>query len=896
MKKITLGVLAHVDAGKTTLSEAILYLTGTTKKIGRVDRGDTFLDSDSMEKQRGITVFSKEARFSLGETEVTLVDTPGHADFSAEMERTLSVLDLAVLVVSGVEGIQSHTVTLLKLFELYDIPFVVFVNKIDMYGSDLKSVMEELKKYRDCAVDFSSFSGMTDGVIAGDLAENCASLSESLMDEFFEKGSIGFASLAKAIYSRNLIPVLSGSALKMEGMEHLMELIDRLSIDKTYPEEFGARVYKITRDKKGNRLTHLKVTGGMLKAKMVLDTALRSEEDEGSEEKVEQIRLYNGEKFTTVGEAGAGTVCAVLGLKNTYGGQGLGYEAMRGAKNPFIEPALTYTLELPEGVDPVPALQKMRQLEEEDPTLRIAWEEKTGEIRVSVMGELEKDLLKYRIKDKFNLDVSFGLGRVIYKETVTEPVIGIGHYEPLRHYAEVRLLMEPLPEGSGLVFESAVSEDDLAGNWQRLILKHLMERRHKGTLTGSEITDMKITLIAGRAHLKHTEGGDFRQATYRAVRNGLRKAMAYGKARLLEPMYDFEIQVDQKDIGRVMSDMDRLKAICSIEGQMPDGKSIIKGRGPVSTLREYQMELNSFGGGRGRFIGLPGGYGPCHDEEEVIERISYDCDKDVFNPCGSVFTDHGAGVYVEWDAVEEIAHTEGGLRGLSVNQNDPSKAIERVAERGIAKSDEKNLKAIFEKTYGKSKRDEQLLKEARARQTRLSVTQEDHYPMPNPRSQKGRGRSYLVIDGYNVLFQWDELKELREANIDGAREALIEVLENYQGFTGTGITLVFDGYRLKGNTGETMKYGDMNVVYTGEGMTADRYIEDFIYTNGKKYDLTVVTSDRMVQMASFGDGSGRMSSRDLYLDVISASEDIKDILNRRKRETYRPFEEAFKEK
>ncbi|MBO5995256.1 MAG: TetM/TetW/TetO/TetS family tetracycline resistance ribosomal protection protein, partial [Firmicutes bacterium] len=500
MKKMTLGVLAHVDAGKTTLSEAILYLTGTTRKVGRVDKGDTFLDSDSMEKARGITVFSKEARFSLQETEVTLVDTPGHADFSAEMERALNVLDLAILVISGVEGVQSHTLTLMKLMDLYKIPYLIFVNKMDMLGASFERTMEDIKRHAEGAVDLREFAkDPRAGFTQGEEAENAAACSEGLMEEFFDTGSVSAESLSRAVMNREIHPVTSGSALKMEGVEELLGLMDKLSWEGEYPEEFGALVYKITRDPKGNRLTHMKITGGVLKNKMSLKTLdLEDKEDEeesrGSrgekEEKVEQIRLYNGDKFVTTGEAGAGSLCAVLGLKNTYGGQGLGYEAARKGAAPYLEPALTYTLALPPGEDPAPALQKMRELEEEDPTLKVTWEERTKEIRVSVMGELEKDLLRYKIKDRFDLDVSFGLGRVIYKETITAPVEGIGHYEPLRHYAEVRLLLEPLKEGSGLAFESAVPEDDLAGNWQRLILKHLHERRFKGCMTGSEITDM----------------------------------------------------------------------------------------------------------------------------------------------------------------------------------------------------------------------------------------------------------------------------------------------------------------------------------------------------------------------------------------------------------------------
>ena len=907
MKKITLGVLAHVDAGKTTLSEAILYLTGTTRKAGRVDSGDTFLDTDRMEIERGITVFSKEARFRTGDLEVTLVDTPGHADFSAEMERALSVLDLALLVVSGAEGVQSHTITLLKLFKAYGIPVAVFVNKMDMPGTDREAVLKDIRKHLPEAVDFSEIAEklvndpeyyracMSDpaGVLLTEAsAEEAATCSEKLMESYLD-GGISIGEATEAVGKRELFPVTFGSALKMDGIEGLLKVLEVFSPVKTYPEGFSATVYKITRDANGNRLTNLRVTGGILKNKMQIETGVSGEDEEKITEKAEQIRLYNGDKFTTVNQAEAGTVCAVLGLKSTYAGQKLGHQDEEDSK-PFIEPALTYTLSLPGGEDPVSMLTKMRELEEEDPALKVSWEERTKEIKVSIMGELEKDLLIYRIKERFGIDAELVKGRVIYKETISEPVIGIGHYEPLRHYAEVRLLLEPLPEGAGLVFESQVSEDELAKNWQRLIMKHLLERRHKGTLTGSEITDMRISIIAGRAHLKHTEGGDFRQATYRAVRNGLRKALSEGNEVLLEPMYDFTVSADRKYIGRILTDMDRLGASCRLEEDGADGIAVIRGRGPVSTLSEYQMELNAFSEGTGRFMALPGGYGPCHDQDEVSLASGYDPDSDIYNPCGSVFTDHGAGVYVEWDRVEELAHTEGGLRGLNAEQetsgwSDPSDRI----EKGTAGNDEKMLKSIFEKTYGKSKRDEQLLKEARSRSTRQQAVEESNYPKPNPKTQKGKGKTYLVVDGYNVLYAWEEFRDIREANIDGAREALIEILQNYQGYAGTGMTLVFDGYKLKTNPGEDLMYGDLNVVYTGEGKTADRFIEEFSSENGKKYDITVVTSDRMVQMSSLGYGSGRLSSAEFHAEVTGTIQQIRDIIGNHRESRNRPFEELL---
>ena len=893
-----------MDAGKTTLSEGILYLTGTTRKMGRVDTGDTFLDTDSMERARGITVFSKEARFSLGDLSVTLVDTPGHADFSAEMERSLAVLDLAVLVVSGAEGIQSHTLTLIRLFELYRIPFFVFVNKMDMPGTSKEAVLGEIRKQIRDAVDLS---GAMEEIMASEdvptllpkeAGEEAATCSEKLMDEYVGSGAVSVRSFAEAVMNRQAFPVLFGSALKMQGVDSLLRALELFTVEKKYGDEFGALAYKITRDGNGNRLTHMKITGGALRNKMILETG-PSGDGEKTEEKAEQIRLYNGDKFQTVNSAEAGTLCAVLGLKNTYGGQRLGSALKERENRPFIEPSLTYTLVIPEKEDPVPVLQKMRELEEEDPTLRFHWEERTKEIRVSVMGELEKDLLRYRIKDRFGLDCDFSKGKVIYKETVKAPVEGVGHYEPLRHYAEVRVLIEPLPEGSGLVFESRVPEDELAGNWQRLILKHLMEKRHKGTLTGAEITDMKISLIAGRAHLKHTEGGDFRQATYRAVRQGLRKALAKGDMMLLEPMYDFRVMVPLKYVGRVMTDMDRAGAVISLEESSDSELSVIRGRGPVSALSEYQMELNAFSEGQGRFEAVPGGYGPCHNEEEVVADSGYDCDSDLYNPVGSVFTDHGAGVYVNWDMVDEIAHTEGGLRGLKADLNSPETAREDstpdLTRELRGKSEDKMLRTIFEKTYGKSKRDEQLLKEARSRATRMK-DQENSYPNPEKKSKMGRARSYLVLDGYNVLFAWDEFRGLREANIDSARESFMDIMQNYQGYTGHGMTVVFDGYKVKGSIGSREAYGDISVVYTKEAETADRYIEELIFEKGREYDITVVTSDRPVQMSALGDGARRLSAREFHEEVMSTSSEIREKLRGMKLSPNRPFEEAFRNK
>ena len=877
MKRQIIGVFAHVDAGKTTLSEGLLYLTGTLRQAGRVDRGDTLLDFDPMEQERGITVFSGEAGFTYGETEFTLVDTPGHRDFSSEMERPLSIIDMAILVVSGTEGIQSHTGTIIKLLDHYRVPALVFINKMDMSGADRASVLAQLKEVLPGAVDFEEEEA--------ELNEDLASCSERLMEEFFADGVIKEDSIREAVQRREVFPVVSGSALKMEGLKKLLDLMDRMAPERAYPEEFGARVYKITRDIKGNRLTHLKVTGGTLKTKMLIETAQGSEDAPPTEEKIEQIRIYQGNKFKTVTEAPAGTLAAVLGLNETYAGQALGSDRDSDTAS-VMEPAVSYALLLPRGEDPMRVLPVLRELEEEDPSLKVNWEEDTKEIRVSIMGEMGKDLLKRRILERLGTDVELGAGKIIYKETISAPVEGVGHFEPLRHFAEVRLLLEPLPEGSGLVFATKLSTDVLASNWQNLIMTHLKERQHKGTLTRSAITDMRITLTDGRSHLKHTSGGDFRQATYRAVRQGLRRALDEGKEVLLEPMYDFVITVPRTKIGRVMTDMERLGAKCRIEeadsrvGQAFD-MVVIAGHGPVSTLRDYQAELNSFTEGLGRFEARQAGYGPCHNTEEIVLEKGYDPDLDQWNPCGSVFTEGGAGTYVEWDMVESLARTESYLKTQSeASEGQEDGAIYGGPRGGMSiGGTDKDLKKIFEMTYGVSKRDEQLRQAARAAKTRRPENAGDQSfadQKPKPTKPVQKKPPYMVVDGYNVIFSWERLKALAQINIDSARDALIDSLQNYQGYTGTTVVLVFDGYRVKGSPGSREKYEkDLRVVYTGEAETADRFIEEFIYKNGKKYDISVVTSDRQVQMSALGSGAVRLSSRELEVLVNETEEEIR---------------------
>ena len=902
---LTMGILAHVDAGKTTLSEAILFLTGAIRKMGRVDHKDAFLDNIQVERARGITVFSKEARFVLGADgddiedkagvkEVTLLDTPGHADFSAEMERTLQVLDYAVLVVSGTDGVQAHTGTLWKLLAGYGTPVFVFVNKMDRPGTDRKTVMTEL---------VSAFGdGFVEAGATGSLNEDEAAMaSEKLMEEYLSDGSISDRSIADAVEKRQLFPVYFGSALKAEGVKEFLKSFGRYTKPKEYDKEFSARVFKISRDKQGNRLTHMKITGGSLRSKMILNCG-------GKEEKAEQIRLYSGDSFAMVSEAKAGTVCAVTGLTATYAGQGLGKEDSQGSRKPVLMPAITARLMTSAGTDPVLFLPKLRQLEEEDPTLHIIWKENLQEIHVQVMGELEQEILKTSIKERFDEEIEFGQGSIIYKETIAGPVIGIGHYEPLRHYAEVQLLMEPLPEGSGLVFDSLCSEDSLDRNWQRLIMTHLKEKVHLGVLTGSEITDMKISILAGKAHLKHTEGGDFRQATYRAIRQGLRKA----ESVLLEPFYTFTLKVPQESTGRALSDMQRLGASCGLP-EIDQGLNmvVITGEGPVSTLRDYQRDVNVYTRGEGRFEAALCGFRPCHNEAEIISEKGYRPEEDLGNPTGSVFCDHGAALYVDWQQVDDMAHVDSGYiieNGRCIRRSErtgDSGSMQTGAGDGgrddgrghLSGAGEKELQAIFERTYGKSKRDEALRREALSQGTRRRpVDGIENFPQPNWKHEMGKGEPYLIIDGYNVIFAWDELKALAAVNLDSAREAFLDILGNYQGYKKMGMVVVFDGYKVAGNPGTKVDYGEIKVVYTKEAETADRFIEKTIYEMGRKYDVAVVTSDRPVQMAALGDGARRMSAREFYTEVTGVSEEIRAKLDAQKGrvEKNRPFEEKLK--
>ena len=869
-EKLTLGILAHVDAGKTTLAESILYLRGSIRKIGRVDHGDAFLDNYELERSRGITIFSKQARLTLGNREVTLLDTPGHVDFSAEMERTLQVLDAAVLVISGADGVQGHVETLWKLLKYYQIPVFLFVNKMDQEGTDREKLLSELKKRLDGnCVDFNQEE--TDYAA---FAEEAAMSDEKLLEEYLESGSVDRKLLKKAIADRKLFPCFFGSALKIQGVEELLKGLETYASTSPYRKNFSARVYKISRDEAGNRLTHLKVTGGVLKVKMPLTNRREGlEESEIWEEKADQIRLYSGAGYQAVNEAGPGSICAVTGLSRTFAGEGLGEEAE--GNLPILEPVLTYRIELPEGTNVHETFLKLLKLEEEIPELHIVWNERLGEIHAQVMGEVQIEILKSLIRDRFRLDVEFGDGNIVYKETILEPVEGVGHFEPLRHYAEVHLLLEPAERGSGLSFDTVCSEDLLDRNWQRLILTHLEEKKHLGVLTGSEITDMKITLLTGRAHIKHTEGGDFRQATYRAVRQGLRKA----KSILLEPVYEYRLEVPADLVGRAMADIQRMNGKFSgpeLEGEM----AVLTGIAPVSAMRGYPREVTAYSRGRGRISVALSGYESCHNGEEIAALSGYDPDGDMENPTGSVFCAHGAGFVVDWDQVEDYMHLEsawgnGGEKtepeGLPVTE---SIRRQRAAEAETYASEEE-LKAIFERTYGPVK------KERGSFEKRVRRSSSDSVSAYRPIKKEMPQEQYLLVDGYNIIFSWEDLNELSRVNMEGARSKLADLLCNYQGYRKCHVILVFDAYKVEGNHGEVVKYHNIHIVYTKEAETADQYIEKTVHAIGRKYGVTVATSDGLEQVIILGQGARRLSARGLREEIEAASTEIRgDYLNR----------------
>ena len=859
MKNIVMGILAHVDAGKTTLSESMLYLSGTVRKLGRVDHKDAFLDTYALERDRGITIFSKQAVFSLGNKKVNLLDTPGHVDFSAEMERTLQVLDYAVLVISGADGIQGHTETLWKLLKLYDIPTFIFINKMDQQGTDQAALLSELKERLD---EGCIAFGKEESI---ETLEELAMTDEKVLDYFMEHESIRKEDICRLIKERRVFPCYFGSALKLEGVQELLYGFERYMEPYTGTEEFGAKVFKISRDDKGERLTFLKVTGGKLVVKMPVNLV-------DKEEKVNQIRIYSGAKYETVNEVGAGGVCAVTGLVSSYIGQGFGVE--KGTAAPFLEPVLTYQMILPDGADTTKVLRELKQLEEEEPLLNIVWNPALEEIHVQLMGEVQTEILKTMIAERFHLDVEFGTGKIVYKETIKNPVVGVGHYEPLRHYAEVHLKMEPLEAGSGLVFDADCSEDVLDRNWQRLILTHLQEREHPGVLTGSPITDMKITIVAGRAHLKHTEGGDFRQATYRAVRQGLKSA----ESILLEPWYSFVLEVPSDQVGRAMSDIGQMNG--SFEGpEAEDKQGMVRltGTAPASEMRDYQREVWAYTKGRGRITFTLKGYEPCHNAEEVIEQIGYDSERDIDNPTGSVFCAHGAGFLVKWDEVPEYMHIKEDF--LSEGSDEISEEEQTITENAhfgnssysSGYGDDPELLAIMEREFGSKQKE----------RDRYSGYRKQTVSAPMPRKTVIKDtepkKEYLLVDGYNVIFAWEELNELAKASIDAARNKLMDILSNYQGFTGCTLILVFDAYKVKGSQGEVQKYHNIYVVYTKEAETADQYIVKTTHEIGRKYKVTVATSDALEQVIVMGQGAYRISARDFYEEVERTEKQIREI-------------------
>lgn len=880
--KLVVGILAHVDAGKTTLAESILYTCGKLRTPGRVDHGDAFLDTYALERARGITIFSKQAQIGLGELDITLLDTPGHVDFSAEMERTLQVLDYAILVISGADGVQGHVETLWRLLKRYGIPVFLFINKMDQEGTDRGQLLLELQERLDeRCLEFGPEAEQTNREQFLDAVCMC---SETLMEEYLDTSELARESIAEAIARRQIFPCFFGSALKLTGVKELLGGIEGYALLPEYPEDFGARVFKIARDTAGNRLTYLKVTGGTLRVKMFVGNKNSAEKEEDVwEEKADQLRVYDGAKYQTAEEIPAGGICAVTGLTKTFAGQGLGYESGNGLA--ILEPVLTYQLLLPQDSDPIRVLGQMRQLEEEDPQLHILWREEPGEIHIQVMGEVQTEILKSMIQERFGLEVAFGPGSIVYKETIAEPVVGIGHFEPLRHYAEVHLLLEPGERGSGLQFASLCSEDMLDRNWQRLVLTHLEEKIHPGVLTGSEITDMRILLIAGKAHQKHTEGGDFRQATYRAVRQGLRRS----RSILLEPVFSFTLEVPTELLGRAMSDIKRMHG--DFDPPKTQGeRSILTGSAPVAAMRDYQREVNAYTRGLGRFSCSVKGYEPCHNAEEVIAQTGYDAEADLANPTGSVFCAHGAGFVVDWDRVEEYAHVENGWHPAAAEgEAPPEYAIGAEGLRGISgagkstfrgASDhitQEEIEEIFRQTYGKKPQETNRYRRYHKSGSPTSPVHRDSgegKPWKPGNFQKKE--EYLLVDGYNIIFAWEELRELAAHNIDSARDRLMDILSNYQGYLGSTLILVFDAYKVKGNPGSVMQYHNIYVVYTKEAETADQYIEKTVHEIGKKYQVTVATSDALEQMIIWGSGAIRMSAAGLKQAVEDAGKELRE--------------------
>lgn len=855
-KKLVIGILAHVDAGKTTLSESMLYLSGKIRKPGRVDNGSAYLDTYDIEKARGITIFSKQALFQMNDLKVTLLDTPGHIDFSAEMERTLQVLDYAVLLINGADGIQGHTKTLWHLLKRYQIPIFLFVNKMDREGIDKEELIEEIRKQLDeRCLEFGIPS-------SNHFYEELALCEEGLMESYLRFGTIEMMQIRQAVKNRKVFPCYFGSALKLKGVETFMKGISDYAIAPKYSNEFGAKVFKISRDEQGVRLTHMKITGGNLQVKDRLVNPMW-------EEKVNQIRIYSGERFETVSEIEAGSICAVAGLNQAQAGDGLGFEAAANA--PLLEAVLSYQMILPKECNPQVILPKLRQLEEEEPTLHIAWNEALQEIQVQIMGEVQIEILRNIIQDRFDVKVDFGEGKIVYKETIADVIEGVGHFEPLRHYAEVHLLLEPAARGSGLQFFTKCSEEILAGNWQRLILTHLKEKVHKGVLTGSPITDMKITLVSGKAHSKHTEGGDFREATYRAVRQGLKEA----KSLLLEPFYSFQLELPERMIGRAMSDIEKMKGTSEIL-RTENGVTVLTGSAPVSLMQNYQKEVTAYTKGLGRLFCSLKSYDLCQNEAEVKERMDYDSERDLENPTGSVFCANGTGFLVQWDEVKKYMHVERFLSEKADVLKQERSQMQFEQKKGISLEE---IKHIMQKTFYANQG-----KKSAWKREREKITRAEFEETIGLIGRKETDEEYLLVDGYNIIYAWPELKEIAEKNMDGARIQLLDVLSNYQAMQQCKIIVVFDAYRVQGHREEMIDYHNIRMVYTREAQPADQYIEKFAYDNKGKYKITVATSDGLQQMIVRGAGSLLLSARELKLEI--------EAVNERMRQEYKKLNET----
>lgn len=866
MKKLVIGMLAHVDAGKTTLSESILYTSGAIRKLGRVDNKDTFLDNNDYERQRGITIFSKQAVFTYKDLDVTLLDTPGHVDFSAEMERTLWVLDYAVLVINGMDGVQGHTETLWGLLKRLKVPVFIFVNKMDQQGTDRHRILEQLKnELSSGCVDFDRLD-----------YEELAVCNEEALEQVLEEGIVDDKLIGNMISQREVFPVIFGSALRLDGVDRLLDIMNKYcevsenGDDKQ--SDMSARVYKISRDDRGERLTHIKVTGGSLKAKQLING-----------EKINQLRIYSGEKYTSVNEAVCGSICAITGLEGTYAGQALGRENNDNA--PVLSPVLNYKINLPAGTDPLMMLPKLKMIEEEEPQLHIEWNESFKEIHVQVMGPVMIEVLQNIIKERFDCDVTFSEGSIVYKETIADKVEGIGHFEPLRHYAEVHLILEPGEAGSGMQYELDCSEDMLAKNWQRLIYTHLCEKTHKGVLTGSALTDVKITVVAGRAHNKHTEGGDFRQATYRAVRNGLMQA----ESVLLEPFYEFTLILDRQYIGRAMTDFERMGAQFEINDN--GDEAVIKGAGPVATVGNYQAEVNAYTRGKGVLSLKMSGYRPCHNTDEVIEQIGYEAERDTRNPADSVFCAHGSGFNVPWYEVKDYAHVDSVLNPAGTNENvvlTPKEAARTVSDEWIGTEEVDRILAqtYFANSRGDNERRKMSKRKASDEMGRyVTASGSGSYNNGQYKASQSKKQTnsipYLLVDGYNIIHAWSGLEELSRINMDSARDKLLDIMCNYQGMKKCELIVVFDAYRVSGHQEEYIDYHNIHVVYTKEAETADHYIEKFAHENGKKYNITVATSDGLEQVIIRGAGCLLYSAREFEKEVKAMEEHIRsDYLNR----------------